>query len=1038
MRKLFTLLLLPAFCQFNVSVYAQSGKVITGKITAKSSNAVLSGVTISVKGTNVATQSDANGEFKINADPNQVLIFRYIGYDGKEVIIGQQNNVQINLEEQNTALDEIVVIGYGTAKKVDLTGSVGRVDAKEIVKQPALNAVQAVQGKLSGVNIIANEAPGSAPTVIIRGLGTAAGGREPLYIVDGFPVDNITNINSADILSIDILKDASSASIYGLRAANGVILVTTKKGKAGRAQITYDGYVGAKGTLNRVKMADANEYVTHFNENLKGIGVKGDTLALNQKHNTDWYDELLQTGIVTNNVVSLSGGSDIVDYFFSYNNFTEKGIVAGSQYVRNTIRNNNTYKFFNNKLKLSQTLNISFANDRTKPLSAFDAAYRQSPLVPVQYENGRYGRPIYNKTTGEASYIIGPGEVGGKLNDTGNPVYENKMQQQYNKNLSIQGGLQGEYQITNDLKFTSRLGVTQQFFQNRGFNDIKDRYLNADPLRTAQEFEKLKAENPTSLTYANNSLNFNKFQTFRWTWENFVSYQKSFGKHNVDGTAGYSREKAGIGNTLELIGYDVPNQSQYWNIDLASSQYGKQVKQTYYTPRALVSYFARGQYNYDSKYYLTATVRRDGSSVFQATGDYYDIFPSFGAGWTISNESFMQGSGIDFLKLRANWGKLGNQNIPLNVSQILSSPGSDNYNYAFGPGQDLVFGAAYGSPAKNLRWEVTEETGLGLDFTLLNNRLSGNVDYYNKTNNNVIMEVKPLLNSPFSQKFFDHGGQVSNKGIEIGLNWSDQINENLSYSISGNYSYNKNTLKNVKPAYDGAIGGSLNNGQITKQLKAGQPLYAWYMYEAVGVWQTEDEIANGVATTGARPGYLKYKDQNEDGVIDDNDKTFHGSYLPSSTFGLNLNVNYKKWDFIVQGYGVAGNKIYNGLKGTRIDGGENITKETFDNRWTGAGTSNTNPGAAHDNLASSYYLESGSYFRINNLTLGYTIPKLYNASSKIRMYLTAQNPFIFTKYSGFSPEITGTGAGTPGETAGIELSAYPTTRNFIFGVNVSF
>ncbi|HCU46045.1 MAG TPA: SusC/RagA family TonB-linked outer membrane protein, partial [Sphingobacterium sp.] len=232
----------------------------------------------------------------------------------------------------------------------------------------------------------------------------------------------------------------------------------------------------------------------------------------------------------------------------------------------------------------------------------------------------------------------------------------------------------------------------------------------------------------------------------------------------------------------------------------------------------------------------------------------------------------MQGSGIDFLKVRANWGRLGNQNVPLNVSQILSSPGSDNYNYVFGPEQDLVFGAAYGSPARNLRWEVTEETGLGLDFTLLSNRLSGNVDYYNKTNTNAILEVKPLLNSPFFQKYFDHGGKISNQGVEIGLNWTDQINENLSYSIGGNYSYNKNTLKEVKPAYDGAIGGSLNNGQITKQLKKGQPLYAWYMLESDGVWQTEAEIADGVATTGAKPGYLKYKDQNGDGVIDDNDK----------------------------------------------------------------------------------------------------------------------------------------------------------------------
>ncbi len=673
-----------------------------------------------------------------------------------------------------------------------------------------------------------------------------------------------------------------------------------------------------------------------------------------------------------------------------------------------------------------------------KPTNAFDAAYRQSPLVPVQYANGRYGRPIYNTTTGQVTYEVAPGQTTGQLNSVGNAVYENKMQQQYNKNLQLQGGLQAEYQILDDLKFTSRLGVTKYYTTQRGFDNVRDRWLNADPTRTIAEFEALKAANPTSLTYTNNNLNIADVETFRWAWENFLSYQKSFGKHNLDATLGTSREKIGIGKTLSGTGYDLSEKSQYWNIDLASSQYAKSIKQTYYTPIGIISYFARAQYNYDSKYYLTATVRRDGSSKFKQSGDYWGVFPSFGAGWTVSNEDFMKDSGIDFLKVRANWGQLGNSEIPLSVNQVLSSPESANYNYVFGPGQDFILGAAYGTPATNLTWEKTEETGIGVDFTLLNNRLSGNIDYYSKVNKNVILDVKPVLTSPYSRNFFDHGGEVSNRGIELGLNWSDRISDDLSYSVGANYSYNKNELRNIKDTYDGNIGGSLNNGQITKQLRNGQPIYAWYMYEAIGVWQNKEEIAAGAAPTGAAPGYLKYKDQNGDGRIDENDKVFHGSYMPTSTFGVNISINYKKWDFSAHGYGVAGNKIYNGLKGTRIDGGENISRETFLNRWTEENKSNTNPGATRDNLASSYYLESGAYFRINNLTLGYTIPKLYSSNSRIRMYVTAQNPFIFTKYTGFSPEITGANSGAPAETAGIELSAYPSTRNFIFGVNVQF
>ncbi len=1033
MRKLFTLTFV--FLISFTWLYGQN-KTVTGTVKDSQSMMALPGVSVSISGKSGGAQTDEAGRFSLEASSTDSLVFSFIGYLSQTIAVGDKDQINVFLDDENMALEEVVVVGYGTQKKVDLTGSIGSVKAEEIVKQPAMSAMQSIQGKVAGLNVTASEAPGSTPQVTIRGLGTALGGRNPLYIVDGFPTDNLNSINPADIESINVLKDASSASIYGVRAANGVIMVTTKKGRVGSVKIGYEGYAGMKNMLNRVKMADASQYIQYYNENIQGIG-RGTLLASSQANNTDWFDEILQNGTVFNNSINISGGSEIVDYFFSANNFTEQGIIDGSKFTRNTIRNNNTYKFLDNKLKFIQTLNLSFNKSTPKPFGAFNDAYRQTPLAPVMFDNGRYGTSIYNTTTGVAGYQTQPGEATGNLNSIGNPVYAIQRANQLLNNTRLQGGIEAEYQIFDFLKINSRIGGTKIFSNERSFTDIKDAWLNGSPLRTEADFNKLKNDNPNVTQYANNSLMYKKNEDFRWQWETFLTFDKNFNGHQINAVAGFSREKSNISNMLSGTGYDLPVLEQYWNIDMASADYTKVLNQTYYTPRALASYFGRVQYNYNSKYYATATIRRDGSSVFRNTGDYYATFPSFGLGWTISNEDFMKDNTVlNFLKLRANWGVLGNQDIPLNVSQLLTAEGSSNYNYVFGPGQDLVLGAAFGSPALPLTWEKTQETGIGLDFEMFNRKLSGSVDFYNKLNTNVLMNVQPILNSPFANNFYDHGGKVRNKGIEVILNWANSVSEDFNYNIGVNYSYNHNELTDVKAAYDGAIGGSLSNGQITKQIKSGQPLYGWWMWETEGVWQNADEIANNPKYGTPRPGHLRYKDQNDDGVIDNRDKVFFGSYMPTSTYGVNLGINYKAIDFSLSGYGVAGNKIYNALKGTRINGGENITEDTFNNRWTADNKSNTNPGADRDSYSSNYYLESGNYFRINNITLGYTFKKLYNSTSNMRLYFTAQNPFMFTKYTGFSPEIASDG--NPALTSGIELSAYPTTRNFLFGINVQF
>lgn len=990
----------------------------------------LPGVTISNATKSSSTVTDFDGNFSINAQAGELLTFTFLGYTTQTVPASASMNVAMT--SSSTNIEEVVVVGYGTQKRSELTGAVSSVKSDQIVKQPSYNALQSLQGKAAGVNIIANDAPGATPTIIIRGLGTAESGRGPMFVVDGILTSSIANLNPNDIESFDIIKDAATAAIYGSSAANGVVIITTKKGKSGEVRITADSFYGAKSMLNQVKMANADQYITYFNENQATIS-NGYALSTNQMYDTDWFDALTKVGFSQSNNVTFSGGGEKSNYYFSFNNYSEDGILSSQSTSRNTIRSNTSFKAFNDRLKITQSFSVAFSKANPKPFSSFSDAYRQSPLVPVYYPSGQYGQSFVNRTTGVATYIAGPGETIGRLNSIGNPVANVDYANEQNRMQELQGAIEAELKITDYLKFTSRFGATKSHSRTRVFNDLQGTWLSADPVRTQAEYDALHdamAENVT--TYAYNSLSYAEIESFRYNVDNFLTFTKTFDKHNITALVGTTQERKNDIYESLVRGFDVPNQSQYWNVDMAQGV--KNAEQVYRTPNQLVSYFGRLQYNFDGKYFVSGIIRRDGNSQFKENGEYWGTFPSVSAGWAISNEAFLKDSKIiNFLKLRGGYGEVGNANIGRNESSVLTSANSANMNYVFGPNQDFIYGAAFGTPATDLKWEVTKEMTLGLDFEILDRRLSGSVDYYNKLNTNAILNVKPVLNSPNTENFFDHGGEVRNEGFEVALNWRDQIGEDFTYSVGANFSTNKNTLEAVKPAYDGFTGGSLGNGQITKRLQEGQPLYAWWMYETEGVWQNQAEIDANPHIGTPQPGQLRYKDQNGDGVIDDRDKKFFGSYIPKVNYAVNITLNYKNIDFSVDGFGVGGNKVYNGLKGTRIDGGENIAAETFNNRWYGEGTSNVNPGANRDALASNYYLEDGAYFRINNITLGYTLKDVIGLS-KLRLYGTAQNPFMFTKYSGFTPELNQNGA--PGDTAGIELSAYPNIKTFIFGVNI--
>lgn len=1026
-----TNLLAMLFLLTGLTLFAQE-KTVTGTLTSADDGLPLPGANVSVQNTNQGTTTNFDGNYEIVVEAGETLVFSYVGFQAQEIRVENQETIDVSLQADTESLSEVVVIGYGTAEKQDLTGAISSIKAEDIVKQPALTATQAIQGKVPGVNIINSDQPGATPTVTIRGLGTALGGRDPFYVVDGTPVPDIKNISPSNIESIDFLKDASSLSIYGVRAANGAIIVTTKNGKKGKPKFSFNSYYGVKDILNQVDMANASQYVNYYNEETAAIGEEN-FLNQNQRYDTDWYDELLQLGSINNNVFSVSGGSDYVDYFFSYDFFEENGILEGQKYQRSVITSNNTFKLFDDRLKIKQNLSITPTKDNTKPLSAFNGAYRQSPLVPVFYPNGRYGQPYYNETTGEATYIAGEGESIGRLTSHGNPVAQVDFTNEYLKTLALQGNVSAELEIMDGLTFTSRLGMRKFYQTKRVYVPSKESWIAGDPTFTAEQFENNKLQNPDSPEWANNSLSFERIEKFKYNWDNFLNYKKSFGDHNFDVTIGGSKEEVGAGEYNYDQAYDVPAKEQYWSIKHASDAYEKQTNQYYYTPVHYLSYFARLQYNFSRKYYLTGTIRRDGTSVFKSNEEYIGYFPAVGLGWTLSKESFLEDSSfVNFLKLRGSYGELGNPNVPFNSTQIITDPASTTQNYIFGPNQDLIFGASIGSPAQPISWERVNEWSAGLDYELIDSRLTGSFDWYNKTTTNTILKVQPLLNSPYEQDYYDHGAEVVNKGVEVGINWSDHINDDFSYNIGVTYNYNHNEVTEVKNNYEGQLGGSLSNGEITKRLAEGEPLGSWWMFETDGVWQTQEEIDNNASIGGALPGHLRYKDQNEDGVIDDRDKKYFGSYIPTYNFGINIGMNYKQFDLTISGYGAGGNKIYNGLKSTRL-GGENVPVDVYKSRWTGPGSTNSNPGANRDSRASDYYLEDGDYFRINNITIGYTLPKV-DFIANARIYISAQNPFLFTDYSGFTPELNSNGK--PYETTGIELSAYPNTRTLLMGLNL--
>ncbi|RTY90778.1 SusC/RagA family TonB-linked outer membrane protein [Flavobacterium sp. RSP46] len=992
------LILLPAY---------MSGQVIKGKVADKNGIGIPGGIIVAVDSkTNAIT--DFDGNFEIRAVIGEILQISMLGFEPTSTV-ATSNLMRIVLQEdQDTQLDEVVVIGYGTRKIIDNTSSIISLKAEEISKTKVLNASQAIQGKAAGVQVISSDLPGSTPSVIIRGLGTALGGRTPLYLVDGMPTENINNINTNDITSYEILKDASALAIYGTRAANGVIIITTKKGKGDKVTVEFESFTGFREPLKKVKMAGSNKYSHYSNSALQTT-----TFSQDQPVNTDWFDAITRTGSYTQNNVSVSGATENIKYFFSLGNYQEKAILNGLDYSRTTFRNNNEIKI-SKKVTLNQNFSFGSANSTPKPLSAFTNAYKQSPIVPVRFSNGQYG-VSYVGTNGFA------GTAGSSFNNVGNPVAQLNYFDEEQRSITLQGGLKLDYDILKSLKFTSQFNGEYYSWKNYNFEDTKTIWQSNNNPGQLSSITYPADKNINLLTKGRN-------QYFNWNLSNYLTYNKVFAEiHDIELTAGIETSVRGAREQLTVARKNVNANSNYWS--LAGVDYVGTVvnyRDEVFNENKIASYFGRFQYKLMDKYLFSGTIRRDGSSNFGK--DYrWGTFPAFGLGWVITKEEFMaNATGIDLLKLRGGWGKLGNQNVPLN-NQAYSS----GLTYYLG-GSLLNEGTTINSQVDpSLSWEITEETSAGLDFELLTNRLKGSFDVYDKTTTNVILNTRPYIASGISNSSPAHVGEVSNKGYEIALRWDDKLTDNLSYWVGGNFSNNKNELTGLKDATLAPItGGDLGNGQWTKLLdntSVGKPLGSFYIYEYAGFDATNGKMLYYTAA-GAKV--------TQDALNANADKKYVGSILPNSTYGVTLGMNYKNFDFSVDGYGTSGAKVYNGKKAQRFTG-ENIEDSLATDFWTVNNTTASNPGPFNQvPVASTYYLESGDFFRINNITLGYKIPLKGEFLTSCRVYVNAINPLITQKFSGFSPELNGNG--DPYGTQGIELDAYPTLRSVVIGANLKF
>ena len=1024
-------------------------QTVTGTVTSATDGEPLIGASVTVKGAKDGVTTDIDGNYTIKVAQGTTLTFSYVGFTPRDIKVNG-NRLDVSLTENSESLNELVVVGYGVMKKKLVTGATAQIKGDEIAKQNTTSPLQAMQGQLPGVSITSNSGqPGESMKVQIRGLGTI-GNASPLYLIDGVGGD-ISTLNPADIESIDVLKDAASAAIYGAQAANGVVLITTKQGREGRATVSFDGYFGWQSVAKKVNMLNADQYKTIMNEQqlaensapydwssypeMWRTDGEGNVLGA---YDTDWVDSMFKDNATTQSyTIGVTGGNATSTYAMSLGYLNQEGIGGGKQvsdYSRYNFRINSDHKLFNNIVTIGEQVSFVYAKKRgigvgNQYNNTLRGAFGTAPVFPIYNEDGTYF------DSSSSAYNNGAG------NPYGSMMLNNKND---NKTATFSGNVYAQIEPIKNLKIRTVFGAVYGSSEYRSYKPIY----------------KLSVYDYNEHTSVGQNMN----HSLGMTWTNTISYDWKIKEHAFNALVGmeaYRYEGTYLGaNQRDLKeGFNTWPYGWISNGTAASTADGLSASGNPHDNARSVSYVGRLGWNWKEKYMINFTLRSDGSSRF-AKGHRFGTFPSVSAGWNLSNEEFMEGTRtwLDFLKIRGSWGRVGNQNI--DNYQYLAPIKVTNTHYFFGQylGPNGVYGdystilgnnwGAYPSRLGNedLTWETSEQLDFGFDATFLKNRLRVSFDWYRKTTKDWLV-TPPILATAGTNAPFINGGDVKNTGIEFSVAWNDVIGNDFSYNLSFNGAYNKNKVGSI-PTEDGMIHGDANmlydNSPEFYRAANGMPIGYFWGYQTAGIFQNQQQIndwiaaGNGILQDNVQPGDVIFVDQDHNGTINDADKVNLGNGVPKFTFGFNINLFYKNFDLGLTATGAAGFKLVQSYRNQTAKQA-NYTTQILD-RWTGEGTSNRIPRVTNQNinwLFSDLYVQDGDYLRLSNLTLGYDFAPLMKQKwcSKARLYFQVQNLATFTKYDGMDPEI---GYGTSSWVSGIDLGFYPRPRTYLVGVNLTF
>lgn len=1070
-------------CSFGIVTAQNSDGKVSGKVLSETNGEPLIGVSVLVRGTNQGTITDLNGVFVITAKTGQTLRFSYVGYSTQEVNVSG-DHLSIRLKENENTLDEVIAIGYGVQKKKLITGATVSVTGDDLQKLNTTNALQALQGQAAGVNITTvSGQPGGGMKVNIRGVGTI-GNSSPLYVVDGVITGDITYLNNSDIATIDVLKDAASCAIYGINGANGVVLITTKSGESVNkkgGQISFDAYYGVQNAARKANVLNSQQYATMQNEAAINTGLlpifsQSQIKALGT--GTNWVNQMFSSNVPTQNYdLAANGGTSTSSYSLGLSYTQQGGIIGGqklSNYERYNFRSNTEQKMYDDHLKVGEHLTYSFINqngiqDGGIYGNTYRGAFNTTPLLAMYDAKGNYldseNEMISYYDNNQSKNVTGSWQ-NGEANPYALMQYNN---QNNSKTQKLIGDVYVELQPIKNLKIKSTFGLD---YYSSAYHSYKPTYTKLS-IYAFNDYENISQS---------------ASQGYTWNWDNTINYTFNINDHKFDVLAGSSFRKSqgsnmyGSNSGTTLFGnfdraylsnsgvtsytMNTPIAAQgATETDLAYYQRVAAAKQLLTHSMSLSgnanavyaqeSFFGRINYNYKETYLASVILRADGSTNF-AQGQQWGYFPSISGGWVVSNETFMESTKdwMDFLKVRASWGSNGNDNIRnfnyLSLIQLTSA------QYNFGNDNSTLTAGAFPSTigVTKTKWETSYQTDLGFDARFLNSHLNLNFDFYNKLTKDWLIAAPLLATTGVPQNPYINGGDVTNKGIELQLSYSNKIGKDFNYTVSGSYAYNSNVVNNI-PTADGIIHGGTNslwtNGPEFFRASAGNPIGYFWGYKTAGVFQTEAEVRawkskNGtVLQPNAQPGDLKYVDVNGDGKITFDDKTNIGDPNPHHIFGFTLSCNYKNFDLSVTTNGVAGNKV---VQSYRDQTGQynNWTNEIF-GRWHGEGTSNFLPRLTQNNSNylefSDIYIQDGSYLKISNVTLGYDFAKniKWKDLSQFRIYVAAENLFTFTKYTGMDPEVGYSASDASGGYSfgqGVDLGTYPRPQTFLVGVNVKF